>query len=95
MTRQVSSRDAGAAFRACRTEPRAAGFLVTIRRVKPLAELTVDDLLDCPVWKFDLRAKVVMANEGRVMPRPRLSAKEWEESAGTLVVVVSRVVVLR
>jgi hypothetical protein len=52
--------------------------------VKPLAELTVDDLLDCATWKLDLRAKVVMPNGGRVMPRPKLSPKERELARGIL-----------
>jgi hypothetical protein len=54
--------------------------------MKPLAELTVDDLLDCAPWKLDLRAKAVMPNEGRVMPRPKLSPKEREDAAGILAV---------
>jgi hypothetical protein len=54
--------------------------------MKPLAELTIDDLLDCAAWKLDLRAKVVMPNEGRVMPRPKLSARERALAAGILAV---------
>jgi hypothetical protein len=40
--------------------------------MKRLADITLDDLFDHPIWKQSLRAKVVEPNEGMISPaRPR------------------------
>jgi hypothetical protein len=56
------------------------------QRMKHLAELTIDDLLDCAVWQFDLRQKFVKVNEGSVRPRPKLTPRERQIARALFVV---------